>query len=213
MRRWQGCPYGRTEKILDPFGRREKFPLTREVTLGVGSRQAHLGWGVILNWCYIGREVWLLEPVSGNPRCLMMSDELSGMNGFGGEGWGKRKDKVNFSVLSVSCQFLPRQASVLWGLLSPCHSRSAGQSFPPPGKDPPSHTHQKNTACVHYISTGWGLENKTAPHCFEWEWFNSIQEWVKGENPQFRPNNFCLLFTRSLKCEWDREPELLNLLL
>lgn len=63
---------------------------------------------------------------------------------------------------------------------------------------------------VHYISTGWGLENKTAPHCFEWEWFNSIQEWVKGENPQLKPNNFCLLFTKSLKCEWGSEPELLQ---
>lgn len=63
---------------------------------------------------------------------------------------------------------------------------------------------------MHYISTGWGLKNKTAPYCFEWEWFSSIQEWVKGENPQFKPNNFCPLFTKSLKCEWGREPGLLQ---
>lgn len=120
-------------------------------------------------------------------------DGLAGKEGGRVQLWGvkRKQDKANFPVLSVSHQSLPLQASELLGVLSPCHPRSAGQqlSLLLMRTLRGAHTSEKHSR-VHYISTGWGLENKTAPHCFEWEWFNSIQEWVKGENPQFKPNNF-----------------------
>lgn len=115
-------------------------------------------------------------------------------------------DEVNFVVLSVGRQSFHSSASPPPAI----HPGSLGQQLASSRRGPSlAHSSEKHSR-AHYLSTGWGLENKTAPHCCEWEWFNSIQEWVKGENPLLKPNNFCLLFTKSLKCEWGSEPKLLQ---
>lgn len=131
------------------------------------------------------------------------------MMGVGGPGewWDERRmDEVNFVVLSVGRQSFHSSASPPPAI----HPGSLGQQLASSRRGPSlAHSSEKHSR-AHYLSTGWGLENKTAPHCCEWEWFNSIQEWVKGENPLLKPNNFCLLFTKSLKCEWGSEPKLLQ---
>lgn len=196
----------------------ELLPLASGENLGSGSLQAHLGWRQH-SQCCTGGEVWLQEPVSRDQSSLVwvMSSQgwmdLEGMRRAGGSRWGLRgggTSELSNTQHELSVPSLPADICALRPPLSLPFQECWATAFPPPGEDPPKHTHQKNTAGVHYISIGWGLKNKTAPHCFEWEWFNSIQEWVKGENPQFKPNNFCLLFTKSLKCEWGREPELLQ---
>lgn len=90
------------------------LPLASGENMGSGSLQAHLGWSLHSHRC-TGGEVWLRERVSRDQSSLVWVMSSQGWMALDGDEEGRRqslgvkrrRDKVNFPILSVSRQSLP----------------------------------------------------------------------------------------------------------